>query len=121
MQVKIDFPCQNDNCHAPVAFQLGQVKDPAFKLVCPKCGRAYEMDAKLADKLKRMLNMIIAIRSAEDLIGDTNISVNVAGGEVKVPYAMLLTRLNTLISLELEGKKVDFHLWIQPASPETFR
>ena len=37
-------------------------------------------------------------RKAEDILGDSNVSVNVAGGEVKIPYALLLTRLNTLIT-----------------------
>ena len=68
-----------------------------------------------------MLELIHALRSSEDILGDSVVSVNVAGGEVRIPYALLLTRLNTLITLELDGKKVDFHLWVEPSSPDTFR
>ena len=59
--------------------------------------------------------------SVLDILGDTAVSVNVAGGEVRVPYALLLTKLNTLITLTLEGTPTDFHLWVEPSSPETFR
>ena len=38
-----------------------------------------------------------------------------------IPYALLLTRLNTLITLNYGGRSVDFHLRVEPSSPETFR
>ena len=65
--------------------------------------------------------LIEAIRNAEDILGNSNVSVNVISGEVKIPYSLLLTRLNTLITLELGGRKVDFHLWVEPTSPNMFR
>ena len=67
------------------------------------------------------LKLIAAIRECEDILGDSVVSVNVAGGEVRVPYALLLTRLNTLITLEIAGRKIDFHLWVEPSSPQLFR
>ena len=79
------------------------------------------MDAALRDKLARMLKLVLALRDAEDILGDTNVSVNVAGGAVKIPYALLLTRLNTLFTLDYGDRKVDFHLWVAPTTPETFR
>ena len=36
-------------------------------------------------------------------------------------YSLLLTRLNTMLTLEMDDKKVDFHLWIEPSSPDMFR
>ena len=68
-----------------------------------------------------MLELILAIRNSEDILGDSVVSVNVAGGEVRIPYALLLTRLNTMISLDIGGTKTDFHLWVEPSSPSTFR
>ena len=89
--------------------------------MCPKCHKAYQLDAALRDKLARMLDLIHAIRRSEDILGDAMVSVNVAGGEVRIPYALLLTRLNTLITLDFGDRKVDFHLWVEPSSPDTFR
>ena len=107
--------------HGVVKFNLADITGRDFQAVCPICHRAYTLDAVLRDKLTRMLELINAIRSSEDILGDSVVSVNVAGGEVRIPYALLLTRLNTLITLELGGKKVDFHLWVEPSSPDTFR
>ncbi|MBO5763563.1 MAG: hypothetical protein J6R85_06785 [Lentisphaeria bacterium] len=120
-KAQIDFHCVDDTCDGVVKFNLADIADLDFQAVCPVCHRTYELDPELQDKLQRMMGLVAAIRNAEDILGDSNVSVNVAGGSVKIPYALLLTRLNTLISLSLGGKKVDFHLWIEPSSPDTFR
>ena len=104
-----------------VKFNLADIAGRDFQAVCPKCHRPYALDAALKDKLGRMLELIVAIRHAEDILGDSYVACNVAGGEVKIPYALLLTRLNTLITLEVGDRKVDFHLWVEPSSPDTFR
>ena len=120
-KAQIDFHWFSPECDGVVKFNLADIAGRDFQAVCPKCHRSYALDSGLKDKLGRMLELIIAIRKAEDILGDSNVSVNVAGGEVKIPYALLLTRLNTLITLEVGGRKVDFHLWVEPASPDTFR
>ena len=120
-KAQIDFRCFGDGCDGVVKFNLAEVASHNFQAACPKCHRAYALDAQLRDKLQRMLQLIEAIRQSEDILGDSIVSVNVAGGEVKIPYALLLTRLNTLITLEVGGRKTDFHLWVEPSSPDTFR
>ena len=119
-KAQIDFPCLDEACGGVVKFNLSEIVDDGFQAVCPKCHRTYALDAGLRDKLVRMLKLVQALRNAEDVLGDSFVSVNVAGGSVKLPYALLLTRLNTLITLKYEGRDVDFHLWIEPTS-ETFR
>ena len=120
-KAQIDFHCFEDSCGGVVQFNLSEIEQKDFQAVCPKCFRTYELDETLRDKLERMLDLVKAIRRSEDILGDSNVAVAVAGGEVRIPYALLLTRLNTLITLEFGDRKVDFHLWIEPASPETFR
>lgn len=120
-KAQIDFGCLADDCNEIIKFDLVDVTAKNFVAVCGKCHNSYSIDGDLRDKLLRMHNLISAIRQAEDILGDANVSVNVAGGDVKIPYALLLTRLNTLITLNLDGKQVDFHLWVEPSSPDTFR
>ena len=120
-KAQIDFHCFEPDCDAVVKFNLADIASRDFQAVCPKCHRAYALDDTLRDKLGRMLELINAIRNSEDILGDSIVSVNVAGGEVRIPYALLLTRLNTLITLEVGGRRTDFHLWIEPSSPDTFR
>ncbi|MBE6390308.1 MAG: hypothetical protein E7043_09095 [Lentisphaerae bacterium] len=120
-KAQLDFHCLNDNCEGVVKFDISSVADPEFQAVCPVCHKAYALDEALRDKLTRMMNLIASIRQCEDILGDSVVSVNVAGGEVRVPYALLLTRLNTLISLDVAGRKIDFHLWVEPSNPQMFR
>ena len=121
-KAQIDFHCLDDSCGGVVKFNLAEVCNKDFQAVCPKCHRAYALDESLQDKLGRMLKLVAAIREAEDILGDSSVAVTVAGAqEVKIPYALLLTRLNTLITLNFGDRKVDFHLWIEPSSADTFR
>ena len=117
----IDFGCVSPGCDAVVEISLADVGNEDFQAICPVCHQTYAFDEELRDKLRRMLELVIALRNAEDILGDTGVSVNVAGGSVKIPYALLLTRLNTLISLEVGDEKMDFHLRVEPTSPDTFR
>ena len=120
-KAQVDFHCLDKDCKNVIEFNLADVISKDFQAVCSKCHKTYCLDDSLRDKLTRMLELVAAVRNAEDILGDSNVSVNVAGGSVKIPYALLLTRLNTLVTLEMGGKKVDFHLWIAPSSAETFR
>ncbi len=117
----IDFHCLNPDCGKVVKFDLADVKKRGFQAVCPECLATYKLDEALRDKLMRMLALVEAIRNAEDILGDANVSIATRNEEIRVPYALLLTRLNTIITLEFGGHKVDFHLWIEPSSPQTFR
>jgi len=117
----IDFQCLNKDCRSGVKLSLAEIGDPEFQAVCPRCKATYELDDTLRDRLLRMLDLVQTIRRCEDILGDASVAVATADDEVRVPYALLLTRLNTMISLEMGGEKVNFHLWIEPASPETFR
>ncbi|MBE6356614.1 MAG: hypothetical protein E7058_05830 [Lentisphaerae bacterium] len=120
-KAQLDFHCLTDDCEGVVGFDIADVADADFQAVCPVCHRAYALDETLRGKLLRMMKLIASIRECEDILGDSVVSVNVAGGEVRVPYALLLTRLNTLITLEIAGRKIDFHLWVEPSSPQLFR
>ena len=116
---QLDFVCPD--CGGVVKFNLMELEQSDFQTMCPKCHRPYQFDDQLREKFCKLYNLILAVRDAEPILGDCNVAVAVPAGEVKVPYALLLTRMNTMITLNLGDKKVDFHLWIEPSSADTFR
>ncbi len=120
-KAQIDFHCLDNNCEGIIKFTLDDITESNFQTVCRKCYHTYELDDQLRDKLLKMLKLITTLREVEDILGDCNISINVADGEVKIPYALLLTRLNTMISLKIGEHMIDFHLRVEPNSEETFR
>ena len=120
-QAQIDFQCLDDNCDGIIQFSLADIADSSFQTVCKKCYHTYELDGVLREKLIKMLKLIATLREVEDILGDCKISVSVANEEIKIPYALLLTRLNTMISLKIGDRNVDFHLRVEPTAEETFR
>ncbi len=120
-KAQIDFLCTEPGCSGMVKFNLMELANADFQTLCPVCHTPYCFDEELRGKLMKLKKLIEAVREAESILGNCNVGVAVPGGEVKIPYALLLTRLNTMISLKFGGKQVDFHLWIEPSSAETFR
>ena len=118
---EVDFECLDKQCDGVVAFNLGDVRQEGFQVVCGECHNSYEFDSELKEKLDKLAELIIAVRKAEGILGDCNVAVTVPGGTVKVPYALLLTRLNTMITLKVGDRDVDFHFRVEPSAPDTFR
>ncbi len=120
-KAQLDFICVEPGCNGVVKFNLMDLAADDFQVLCPKCHRPYAFDEALKSKLNKLKNLILVLRDAESILGDCNVAVTVPAGEVKIPYALLLTRLNTMITLKLGEKKVDFHIRIEPTSADTFR
>lgn len=118
---EVDFECFEDDCNGLIKFNLKDALADDFQAICQQCHRSYAVDEGLKEKLHKLCELIIAVRKAEDILGDCNVAVTVPGKTVKIPYALLLTRLNTMITLQVGGKDVDFHFRVEPASPDTFR
>ena len=118
---EVDFECFSESCKGVIEFNLGNALADDFQAVCPRCHNSYAFDEQLKEKLTKLSDLILAVRKAEDILGDCNVAVTVPGRTVKVPYSLLLTRLNTMITLKLGGKDVDFHFRVEPSGPETFR
>lgn len=118
MRALIDFECLAPDCQATVQCNLMQLEKSKGKVSCPQCRREYRFDRAFRDKLRRFRELIIAVRNAEDLLGDVSVGVTTAVGEERIPYRLLLTRLNTLITLDVGGRKVDFRFRVETPNGE---
>ena len=90
---QLDFVCTDANCNGIVKFNLMDLETADFQAMCPKCHRPYAFDPQLKEKFMKLHKLILALRDAEPILGDCNVGVAVPAGEVKIPYALLLTRL----------------------------
>ena len=90
-------------------------------ITCPHCYRQYSFsDSGFIDKLQKLKNLLIAVKEAEDILGDVNVGVNTVAGSAKIPYRLLLTRMNTVITLDVGGQKIDFNFRVEPAKSGDF-
>ena len=115
---EIEFPCVGDGCGHILSFSA---VDPVSErvIICPSCKKKYEFDPTLMAKLNRFDNLVRAVREAEDILGDINIGIDVEGHSVQVPYRLLLTRMNTYLTLKIGGRDVKFRFRVEPLKTDS--
>ena len=121
MQAMVDFECLSEDCNSSVCFNVMELCENHGQTICPDCHRSYHFEEEFIDKLKRLRKLILAVKDAEDILGDVNIAVTTMAGEVKIPYRLLMTRLNSIISLNVGDRKVDFNFRIEPLNEGHFK
>ena len=118
---RIDFDCIDEECGRTVQFNLMNLEKNDGLVTCVHCHRGYEFDEDFRQKLGKPKTLVLSVKDAEDILGNVNIAVTTPAGEVKIPYQLLLTRLNTLITLDVSGRKIDFNFRIEPLNDGTFK
>ncbi len=117
---KIEFKCVKDKCEGIITFLVNSMKkDPVLR--CGKCGNEYKFDKELVSRLEMFENLVKAVNEAKPILGDTNVAINLAGHNIKVPFRLLLTRLSTVLSLRMAGKTIDFLFRVEPLKEEDLR
>lgn len=109
----IEFRCVNENCKEVLSFPLLSV-DGGTKVVCHACRREYSFDAALREKIAKFARLVEAVRGAEEILGDTHVGLDIQGHSVQIPYRILLTRMNTFLTLDIDGTKFHFRLRVEP-------
>jgi len=115
---QIEFNCISDNCDSLVLFSMSDIEQNGV-VQCKLCHKTYAFHHEFVDKIKRFSKLIEAVRDVKDILGDVNVAVTVAKGkEVKIPYRLLLTRMNTLITLKMDNEEIDFKFRVEPLNEQ---
>jgi hypothetical protein len=110
---ELEFGCVEEDCVALVRFSV--LDTGGKKLIkCPKCKREYTFNAELLKKLKLFEQLLRALHQAESILSTTEVEVDVHGYSVRIPFRLLLTRLNTELNLQIAGKEVHIRFRISP-------
>jgi hypothetical protein len=117
----VDFACQDQDCGSAVRFNLMQLRESKGRVACAVCHREYHFEPPFVSKLECLRELILAVMRAEDILGEASIVVTTPAGDVKMPYRLLLTRLNSIITLDVGGRKVDFNFRIEPLKDGVFK
>ncbi|MBR5624011.1 hypothetical protein IKW72_03260 [bacterium] len=110
---KIELNCVG--CGHSVEFSLLDL-NPETKLVCKECGKTYAFTPELADQIKRFSELLSTVYACRDLLGQASIGVKVKDKEITVPYQLLLTRLNSLLSLKVNDQEMTFRFRVDPTA-----
>lgn len=105
----LQFSCTA--CERPIQFSILHVK----ALSCPHCKKIYHFeDETLQRQLQKFEKLCRQIVDSEEILSNTSVGVNINGQEVKIPYKILLTRLNSKLDLKIDGKPVTIEFRLEP-------
>lgn len=109
----IEFRCVKEECKEILSFPMLTV-DKDTSVTCPGCGREYGFEKELIRKFTKFATLVNAVKDAEEILGQINVGLDIQGHSIKVPYRLLLTRLNTFLTLDIGGRGVNFRLRVEP-------
>lgn len=98
----LEFSCTE--CRHPVTFTT--FADFEFKksLTCSSCQKAYQLSDELFDQLHKFEALCRQIQESKEIFGQAAIAVDVGPHHVKVPFQLLLTRLSSVLELNIGGE-----------------
>lgn len=102
------FACLH--CKEPVAFCIWDEKPVS----CPHCQKNYRFSDEITGKLKKFEALCKQIQASEDILGDTAVAIDVGAKHVRVPFRLLLTRLGSVLTLQMGEQKVEITFRTEP-------
>lgn len=110
---QLHFNCQV--CDGPIHFSVLDTQAIAQVISCKECGKRYQFDDEtLLRHLQKFEALCRQIQQSEEILGSTGIAIDVGQHHVKVPFNILLTRLSSVIELNINGKKSSITFRLDP-------
>jgi len=110
---ELEFECQL--CHEPVEFSVLDLEDSEEPLCCSHCQKKYALeDETLRRQLKKFVALCREIHNAEEILSHTSVGIDIGDSRVKVPYRLLLTRLNSTIDLMVGDQPLSIKFRFEP-------
>src|ERR1700722_3814205 len=93
----LQFCCQS--CQNPIQFSVFDL-EKSEGIQCSECGFLYDFnDEVLRRQLRKFENLCRQIQLSEEILSNTSVGIYLGDREVKIPYKLLLTRLNSTLDL----------------------
>lgn len=110
---RLQFECEK--CWGPVLFSVLDKENFKKEVVCAECGKKYVFDD---ESLVRHLELFEAlcrqIYKSQEILGKSAVAIDIGDKCVKVPFNLLLTRLTSLIELNMNGKRFNITFRLEP-------
>lgn len=108
----LEFECIA--CRKPVSFSVTTTDMKPIE--CEHCKKKYAFtDPVLIRQLKKFQDLCKQIHESEEILGMTHVGIDVNGQSIRVPYRILLTRLNSSLDLTLGDQPLSIRFRIEPS------
>jgi hypothetical protein len=109
----LQFCCQS--CQNPIQFSVFDL-EKSGGISCSECGLVYDFsDETLRRQLRKFENLCRQIQLSEEILSNTAVGIYLGDREVKIPYKLLLTRLNSTLDLMVGDRPLTITFRIEPA------
>lgn len=108
----LHFCCQV--CQQSIQFSVFHLEKNE-KIICPSCSLVYDFgEESLKRQLLKFENLCRQIQLSEEILSNTSIGICIGDREVKIPYKLLLTRLNSTLDLMVGDRPLTIIFRIEP-------
>ena len=108
----LQFCCQS--CQNPIQFSVFDL-ERREGISCKECGLLYDFsDEGLKRQLQKFENLCRQIQLSEEILSNTSVGIFIGDREVKIPYKLLLTRLNSTLDLMVGDRPLTITFRIEP-------
>ncbi len=109
----LELKCIDADCGDHIKISILEMKEnPRVK--CKSCKNEYAFNKQLVEQLHKFENLISAVQEAKDILGQTAVAVDIQGHSVKVPYKLLLTRMNSELKLKINDQEMTVTFRVEP-------
>jgi hypothetical protein len=111
----LEFACQS--CHSPINFSIFELEKREGEIPCSSCTFIYDFsDENLRRQLRKFEALCRQIQQSEEILSNTSIGIHIGDREVKIPFKLLLTRLNSTLDLLIGDQPLTITFRIEPSS-----
>jgi transcription elongation factor Elf1 len=109
----LQFCCQH--CQKPIQFSVFDLENNRAHIRCSACGVIYDFsDETLQRQVKKFEDLCRQIQLSEEIFSNTSVGIYLGDKEIKIPYKILLTRLNSTLDLMLGDRPLTITFRIEP-------
>lgn len=109
----LQFNCVE--CKHAVTFSIFELENDSAPFSCPQCSYEYALrDAVLKKQLKLFEALCTQLIASEEILSHVAVGINIGEHHVKIPYKLLLTRLNSTLDLVINGEPLSIMFLIEP-------
>lgn len=109
----LQFKCQK--CTHLVNFSIFELENGHEHVVCEECGLIYDFsDESLRRQLSKFEKLCLQIQQSEEILSNSSIGIYLGDREIKIPYKILLSRLNSTLDLKMGEHTLKIVFRIEP-------
>lgn len=102
-QANLEFKCSE--CNFAVFFSVLDQNHLSHTLQCQNCQKKYLLGPQIIEQLQQFEALCKQIQKSKSIFGQAAIAIDVGPHQVKIPFQLLLTRLSSVLELNIGGEK----------------